>query len=1134
MPRKGAYSDTSVCFDDLFSRPFALNLPGTMRTSPLIPLALTLLAALPARAHKPAELVTGTPVPKHLFIPNQGQWEGAFAFKAEVGPLALFMEPGGLTWSLLQSDFADILHDASYLGTEPILERHVWKVRFENASTPEFRPGAMAAYRNNYFLGNDPARWRSEVPLYDHVTYAGVWQGTDLRMYLHEGRFKYDLLLAPGADLSRVGLRYEGVDDLRIDDLGRLVFRTSLGSIVEERPVAWYDDERGGAVDCRYTLRGGSLGYELVGADRSRPITIDPTLIAATLSGSTSTNYGHSATYDLLGNIYTGAISFGQGYPTNAGSFQQVWGGGGTDIAVSKINPTGTTLLFATYLGGNGGDYPHSLIVDNDFNLWVYGSSNSANYPVTSGAIQTSFGGGVDIVVSKVGPTGGVLVGSTFIGGSANDGRNGLVGGGYEQYRGEIVLDNEGNAYVASCTVSANFPVTTGAFQTSLAGGQDGVVFSLDPTVTLLRFSTFLGGGQGDMAYGLKVRNDGKVVVSGGTASTNFPVTAGVVQGTNAGSNDVFVSILDPLGATLERSTYWGTSGGNVAYFIELDGVQNVYVYGVAAGGVPIQPAGTYGIPGGGNFVACFDPELTELLFSSSIGPNSVAPVAFLVDYCDNIYISGYQAGAGLPLTSDALYTSGGFYIAVFQPGMQGLLYGTYYTGATHVDGGTSRFDPNGVIYQGVCTSGGLPLTPGAWGTTQASWDIGVFKIDMEQAGIQSTISTSATFGCTPATATFTAIGNAPNFIWDPGDGSPQTTGPTLTHTYDLAGTYTIMLIGWDSTSCNIADTTFAQFNVFDPVQLEPTFTFEPISTCYQYGVQVNNTTQGGVGLAWQFGDGGTGSSPSITHTYPGPGSYDITLAVTGQLCETDGSTTLTVVVPPASITVDLPSPVYLCPGSFVQLNAGLGWDTYQWSTGQQQAIIDVTVPGTYGITVTQGFCTADDVVEVVEVPVPEPMEDQTTCPGLNVTLSPTFETASIQWNTGATEDVLITDVGGLYWFIATDAFGCLVRDTVEVYLLPSTEGEGFIPNVFSPNNDGLNDVFEVGGLGLQEFRMEVFNRWGQLMYESNTPQRGWNGGLGNSSDKVPDGTYYYVISYRDLCSQEPFTKRTGHVTLLR
>lgn len=1073
------------------------------------------------------------------FIENQGQWTGNFRYKAEVGPLALFMESNGLTWSLLQPDFSEVLHEASHRSDpSPMLRGHAWRVSFVGGASSRFEPMHKAAHGTNYFVGSDRLRWRSDVGSYGEVHQRGIWPGVDMRMYMDHGHFKYDLVLAKGADAARIGLRYEGLDGIRLDEEGRLVLRTSVGEVVEASPVAWYGDAPLQQVQCRYTLRNGVLGFELIGADASRPIVIDPTLIAATLSGSTATNYGHCATYDNDGNIYTGAISFGQGYPTTTGAFQSVFGGGGTDIAVSKLSPDGTTLLFATYLGGSQGEYPHSLVVDNNFHLWVYGSTSSTNYPVTTGAYSTTFSGGVDIVVSKVSPDGQTLIGSTFLGGTANDGRNTFTSNYGDQYRGEIITDNSGNAYVASCTSSSDFPVTTGAYQSTPGGSQDGVVFSLNPTLTTLRWSTYLGGSAGDMAFGVKVSGDGTVVVGGGTQSADLAMSSGAYQSAIAGGSDAFMFRFDAMGTTALASTFWGTTGNESAFFMDIDLADNVYIYGQTNGAVPIAPTGTYGQANGTAFIAKFDPQLTTALVTSAIGVggfgSALVPVAFLVDLCNNIYICGYSAADGLPVTSDALYTDGGFYLAVFDPDMLGLRYGTYYIGAGHVDGGTSRFDKNGVVYQGVCTSGGFPTTPGAWAPTQSvSWDIGVFKIDLEQAGVQANVSVNSSFGCVPATLTFNAQGNAPNYIWDMGDGSATLTGSSVTHTYTEAGTYTIMLIGWDSTSCNSSDTAYTTINILDPAELLAQFTALPISSCDGYGVEVTNSSVGGTSVAWTFGDGGSSSAQNPTHAYAGPGTYELTLTVTDGICNAQATATQTIVVPPATLPYDPASPVPICPEGTVNLDAGAGYDTYQWGTGEVSQIITVEGPGDYDVVVTSGACTASAVITVVENALPAPLPDRQVCFEESVTLAPGVPVSSITWSTGSTEPS-IPGVQGTYWFVAVDNNGCTFRDTVEVVRIAPTDGVNYIPNVFTPNGDGLNDEFKVDAPGLQQFSMQVFNRWGQKMYETSSVDRGWKGGLDNGSSLAPDGTYFYIITFKDVCSNEPEGTRTGHVTLLR
>ncbi len=1111
----------------------------------------TRLTAQASHVHGPSagherEASIALPETHGEYVENKGQWASSILYRADFGLLAMFAERDRLVFSKLQDDAADKVHDAQHIGPEAVdavqLRGHAWYAWFEGAdpNAEVTRDGRSPDYFN-YFIGNDRSKWASDVRHFDEVRYKQLWPGVDLRLHDEHGGFKYDVLVKDAAAAEAVRLRYEGLDGMRINVEGDLELRTSVGEVHELAPVAWYADGEKERVDCRFTLHGSTVGFQFGREVRSdRPIVIDPTLIASTLSGTgnigTTQNYGHTATYDSEGNIYTGAICFGQGYPTLPGAFDGT-NNGGIDIAVSKLNPTGTTLLFGTYLGGNGGDYPASLVVTPQGELTVYGSSPSPDYPVTPTAVGQTFAGGIDIVVSKLTEDGTALVGSTFMGGSANDGRNNFTSNYGDAYRGEIISDAAGRIYIASCSQGPGFPVSTGAFQASHAGAQDGVAFCLSPDFSMLEWSTYFGTAGGEMCFGIKLSSNGDVYVCGGSSGTDLPTTAGAHQPSNAGGNDGFIVRFNSTATNVINCTYFGSPGADVAFFLQLDVDDNAYIFGQSASGsgLDISPVGTYGQTTGQVFVAEYTPDLSEQVFRTRLGVGNMVPVAFLVDVCRNIYISGYSVGAGWEVATDALYTSGGFYLGVYDPDMTAFRYGTYYTGAGHVDGGTSRFDANGVVYQAVCTSGGFPTTPGAWSNVQPSgWDVGVFKIDFEQSGVNVNLAASATTGCAPTTITFDGAGNANGFTWVAADGTVLSTSSSFSYLFNEAGTFQIMLIGTDSTSCNIADTAYVTVTISDPADLNALFTADPVSSCAEYGVQLTNQSTGSSVVLWDLG-GTPSNQPNPYVSVPGPGTYSYTITVFDQYCQLQESFDMSVEVPPASMTIDLPSPAYICPNGTALLDAGPGYDSYQWSTGEVSQMITVTEPGLYDIAVSSGFCDAADQIQVIEVGVPEGMADVESCPEADVSLMPTFDPQSILWSTGSEEESISVSLPGEYTFTAIDQYGCSFLDTVVVTHLATTDGEAIIPNVFSPNGDGKNDVFEVRGLGVQEFSMEVYNRWGQKMYETNSPVRGWKGQVDNESDlPVPDGTYFYIVSYRDLCSDDPDVSKAGHVTLLR
>ena len=756
------------------------------------------------------------------FVQNKGQWTAPFLYQAGSRNLAVFLEQGALTWSMLQPDFGEVLHEAMHTGTAPMLSGHAWRVHFEGAQMAEVEANDRSAQSTNYILGNDPARWKSGVPAFGEVRYNALWPGISMRLYRQEGNFKYDLLMDPSADETSIALRYEGLNDLQLDANGDLVLSTSLGVLREMAPVAWYADNPNEKVACTYVLQGNTLSYQFTGADRSRRIVIDPVLIASTLSGTgdigLTQNYGHTATYDALGNMYTGARSFGQGYPTSLGAFQSLYGGGSTDMAFTKFNGDGSALIWSTYVGGSNTDFPHSMFADDAGTLYAMGTTWSPDFPVTSTAFDMGFNGGVgdvDIAVLRLQDDGGSLIGSTFMGGTQADGTNTISENYGDTYRGEIIIDDNGNCYVSGCSSSPDFPTTAGVLQTTHGGAQDGVVFSLNHDMSVLNWSTFIGGAGEEMAYGLRRDANGDLYVCGSSGSSTLATTPGAYQGTYQGGDlDGFVMHVAAGAGSVIAGTYFGTTELDQLMFIDLDGAGNVYVYGQTMGTIAIQPVGTYGIAGEDLCLAKLDPDLTTALFTSTIGNNSfgysAAPVAFMVDVCGHPCISGYNTQTGLPTTADSLMGAGSaehFYLGVFDVDMSGLLFGTYFSGH-HVDAGTSHFDPNGIIYQAVCTAGPFSTTSNAWSSTQtAGWDVGVFKIDLQQAGVQAYVINPPEYVCNEQPTAFNGSGNAVDWQWDFGDGSGVVPGQNVSHTYTQTGTYTVKLSGQDPATCNVSDT---------------------------------------------------------------------------------------------------------------------------------------------------------------------------------------------------------------------------------------------------------------------------------------------------------------------------------------
>ncbi len=698
------------------------------------------------------------------FEENLAQYPEQVKYKVGIGEgTTLFMEQNCFTYVKYDPAQLELIHENSHqegngdTRKEGVVDLHAFRMTFVGAN-PAATLSAMhpRSHYTNYFIGNNPAKWASHVASYNQVYYSGLYNGINLSAYSVNDQFKYDFIVAPGADPALIKMDFSGTDGIEVRE-NLLVIHLSTGDMVEQIPYSYQEiNNVKYPVSCEYKIAADGRTvtfYFPNGYNHNYPLTIDPVVVAATYSGAPSgtTTYGHCATYDPWGSIFTAGECFNPGYPTQSGSFQTTFGGN-VDIVVSCLNPNGSSLFWSTYLGGTGREIPNSLFAVTGGELYVLGASMSPNYPTTAGCYDATHNGvsgsDDDIVVTHINSSGTALIGSTYVGGIGNDGGGwGMPWSmnGHDGMRGEIIVDAGGNAWVASFTESTNFPVTPAAHDTTLGGTWDGVVFRLDATCSTLGWSTFIGGSGADGAYSLRVNASGEVFCTGVTCSSDFPATIGTYGVTNSGgTSDGFVARFDNTGSTLVAATYFGTVGSEICYFIDLDTSGNPYVFGSTTGSMPVTP-GVYSNAGAGNFITKFDPALVSLQFSTVFGAGPASylePEAFMVDAFGNIYCSGFNSQATYPVSANALYPTqasawgGSCYFLVLSTNATQLTFGSFYSG-WHVDGGTSRFSPSGELYQGICIGSGGAPTP-AWAyknnVNAPSWDIYVVKISFEMS----------------------------------------------------------------------------------------------------------------------------------------------------------------------------------------------------------------------------------------------------------------------------------------------------------------------------------------------------------------------------------------------------------------
>jgi len=832
-------------------------------------------------------------------IANAGQWPAPVKYRVRLNGGDIYFEQDRLTYHFYQIP-ATPGHagrkDAKPFGfRQPKVFSHAFQTRFVGANPqPELIPDQRKTTYHNYFLGNDPSHWAGGVPLYGVLTYEALYPGIDLRVYGSGEALKYDFLVAPGARAQDIALRFDGADKVFLKE-GHLIIRTSVREVKEMPPVAYQIVAgRKQPVACEFVLKGDLLTYGFPdGYDPSYPLVIDP-LVFSTYTGSVSDNWGFTATYDEDGNAYAGGIqrdaTVGTGYPVTIGAFQNIFMGGTSDVTISKFSPDGSTLIYSTYLGGPPGtntfvsyeDQPHSMVVSPEGELVVLGRTNSPNFPTTANAYDPTPNGDYDIFVTRFSADGTALIGSTLLGGTGDDGVNGSASfGNYsatkfnygDDARGEVILDGAGNILLAACTNSNNFPTTGGVFQPLYGGGQDGVVVKLRPDLSGLLWSSFLGGSGQDAANTIKVDGSGNLFVAGGTASTNFPGPGGgAVPTYQGGSTDGFVVRLNPNGTSILSKTYAGTSAYDQIYLLDIDRNDEIYVVGQTEGPYPLvnPPAGpAYSNPNARQFITRYTNDLGSIDLSTVFGsanaarPN-ISPTALLVDRCDNIYVTGWGGSTnqygntnGMPLTSDAFQSStdgSDFYMIVLSRDAQTLIYGSYFGGVNssgqagdHVDGGTSRFDKNGIVYHAVCAGcwgvSTFPTTPGVWsqtnnatgpGNADPGCNLAIFKLSFDLAGVEADFTPldennqpiTNVEGCAPFEAHFdnqSYEGANPTnvtYFWDFDDNGATSTAFEPIHLFENPGTYEVMLIITDPTSCNISDTAYRTVEVLPPPEV--------------------------------------------------------------------------------------------------------------------------------------------------------------------------------------------------------------------------------------------------------------------------------------------------------------------------
>jgi len=608
------------------------------------------------------------------FIQNDGQLDRRVVFYEEGAGHATFFTKQGVYLRLKGNQFS-----------EAVRLMPISKTKDPRIIAEELQEG-----RVNYFVGNDPGTWKANIATYRAVVYEEIYPGIDMKFHGNNRQLEYDLLVKPGADPSSIRLSYQGIDSFRLTENGDLKIGLRDGEIIQNRPYI-YQEIDGNRIEIAGKFRlltgrptspgaGLEIGFEVADYDKKQPLIIDPVLLYSTYLGGFSGDGGFDIAVDPIGNAYVTGSTTSTDFPTM--NPVQTALNGPDDVFVTKLNASGSALVYSTYLGGSGSDIGLDIAVDSSGNVYVTGSTNSINFPIAN-PFQAANGGATDAFVTRLNATGSALDYSTYLGGSSDDFGRG------------IAVDTSGSVHVVGETYSTNFP-TDNAIQGVFGGSFDAFVTKLDATGSTLAFSTYLGGSSGDAGRGIAVDGSGNAYVIGETASTNFP-TVNPLQTTSAGGVDAFVTKIVPSGSAFVFSTYLGGISSDRAYGIAVDALSGAYVVGSTLSldfptVNPFQAANAGGIDA---FVTKINSEGSALAYSTYLGGSGGDAGGqgpdIAIDTAGQAYITGVTDSTNFPTANPiqgTLHGSNDAFVAKVNAAGSSLVYSTYLGGNGNTDEG--------------------------------------------------------------------------------------------------------------------------------------------------------------------------------------------------------------------------------------------------------------------------------------------------------------------------------------------------------------------------------------------------------------------------------------------------------------
>jgi len=695
------------------------------------------------------------------FEPNRGQADARVNFLTRNQRYTLFLMPAEIQLALNRhgvdqaepelGPYPDQKHPAS--GSTGLVRIHLE----DSNPRAELKPHGLLPGTTNYIFGDDPGRWHVDIANYEHVEYREIYPGIQLVFYGRQGELEFDFVVAAGADPETIRLAFEGIENMSLDEIGNLIVNTAAGRLTLHKPLIYQENHgkrnpvSGGFV----RVDANHIRFQVAAFDTGRTLVIDPRLQYSTFLGGEGSDWALDMALDPAGNVIITGETNSVDFPLLNPVRDELLGN--RDAFVTKFNPSLSSIIYSTYLGGSGEDRGSSVATDLDGNAFITGYTRSINFPVTDDALDKTCGSDGfcdpyisdvsisqkdDAFVSKLNPA-GHLVYSTYLGGSEQESGRG------------IAVDGVASIYIVGATRSRDFPTTSGAFQTNCGGGNplvtwcnwDAFVTKINPAGSELMYSTFFGGSSRDEAYDIVLDTTPGLVsaayVAGMTASRDFPATPGAIQPGNSSGSDGFVMKLNAPGNGLIYAARLGGSEGDWINGIAADDSGNAYVIGTTwsidfpiTAGAFDTTCGTDGNcnnTGTGNwmdaFVSKLNPSGTALIFSTYLGGINKefgqGIAVYVAGGQPEAWVTGKTLSPDYPTLNPLQGTygesehtggSGDVFVTRFNAAGSGLVFSTYLGGIGPDGGEDIALDGSGNVYiTGATASDDFPATLGAY-----------------------------------------------------------------------------------------------------------------------------------------------------------------------------------------------------------------------------------------------------------------------------------------------------------------------------------------------------------------------------------------------------------------------------------